>query len=145
MTTFRCELLAATLAAAAGFAAPTSAQIWPDPKACGNIDPSTQRECISRRIAAKERELDRLYLAALTSVRAGFAKWGQNDNRMHPRYFMQAQTDWKRFVRSNCTATSAFGGGSNSSISDRYGACYEHQLDQRIELFKQVAEGTYGI
>ena len=84
-----------------------------------------------------------LYPRALVQARRGFAKWGRNDNRMHPRFFEQAHRDWRRFVDSNCTATAAFGGGSNSSISDRQTHCLEQELDRRIELYERMGKGSF--
>jgi uncharacterized protein YecT (DUF1311 family) len=119
--------------------------VWPNPGDCSNISPIEQRQCISRRMDAKERTLERLYPKALASVKAGFAKWGSGDIRMNPIHFVRAHRDWRRFVDSNCTALAAFGGGSNSSISDREAECHERELDQRIALYRQLANGTYGL
>ena len=110
---------------------------------CNSISPSVVRACVERRIQAKERRLAALYPRALAQVRRGFAKWGRNDNRLHPRIFEQAHRDWSRFVDSNCIATAAFGGGSNSSISDRETYCREQELDRRIELYRRMANGIY--
>ena len=118
--------------------------VWPSPGNCSNISPIEQRQCISRRIEAKERTLERLYTKALATVKAGFAKWGAGDIRTNPSHFIQAHHDWRRFVGSNCTTLAAFGGGSNSSISDREAECHERELDQRIALYRQFADGTYG-
>ena len=74
----------------------------------------------------------------------GFANWGAGDIRTNPSHFIQAHHDWRRFVGSNCTTLAAFGGGSNSSISDREAECHERELDQRIALYRQFADGTYG-
>ena len=117
--------------------------VWPNPGNCSNISPDVQRQCIKRRIETKQLTLERLYPKALAAARA--AKWGTGDRRMSPRYFVQAHRDWGRFVGSNCTALAAFGGGSNSSISDREAECHERELDQRIALYRQLADGTYGL
>ena len=119
--------------------------VWPRAGECSNIDPTTQRRCIGRRVEAKDRVVKQLYPRALASVRSGFARWGRNDTRLDPRHFAQAHRDWERFIASNCRATGAFGGGSNSSISDRITQCYERELDERIQLYRQIAEGTYGL
>jgi hypothetical protein len=118
--------------------------VWPSPRECSNIDRRTQRRCIGRRVEAKSRLVEQLFPRALASVRSGFGKWGRNDSRLDPRRFAEAHRDWKRYIGSNCTAVGAIGGGSNSSISDRITACYERELDARIELYRQIAEGTYG-
>jgi hypothetical protein len=119
--------------------------VWPNPRDCSNIDPSRQRQCISRRVERKTGTLERLYPKALAAVKAGFAKWGEGDTRMNPRYFVQAHRDWRRFVDSNCTVLAAFGGGSNSSISDRLTECHERALDERIALYRGLADGSYGL
>jgi hypothetical protein len=118
--------------------------VWPNPGACSNISPNDQRRCIGRRVAAKQRSLERLYPRALAAVQSGFAKWGATDNRLHPRHFVRAHREWRQFVDSNCIAVGAFGGGSNSSVSDRITECYERELDERIRLYRQLADGTYG-
>ena len=112
---------------------------------CSNISPRVQRMCIGRRIERKQRQMETLYPRALAQVRSSHARWGRNDNRMHPRFFEQAQKDWRRFVQSNCTAAAAFGGGSNTSITDRFMQCYEEELDRRIALFQRMAGGRYGL
>ena len=119
--------------------------MWPNPARCSNISPILERQCISRRVEAKQRTLEGLYPRALAAVKAGFAKWGAGDTRMNPRYFVEAHRDWRRFVESNCTALAAFGGGSNSSISDRETECHERELDERILLYRQLADETYGL
>ncbi len=128
---------------------PASAQspsgVWANPRDCSNISPSVERQCISRRVEAKERTVERLYPQALSAVRAGFAKWGHLDNRLNPRHFIRAHRDWRQFIDSNCTAVGAFGGGSNSSVSDRVTECHERALDERIELYRRLADGSYGI
>jgi hypothetical protein len=96
-------------------------------------------------VEAKQRTVERLYPQALAAVRSGFAQWGRSDNRLNPGHFIQAHHDWKRFVSSNCVAVGAFGGGSNSSVSDRVTACHERELDSRIQLYRQMAAGTYGL
>lgn len=111
---------------------------------CSNISPTVQRACIGRRVEAKSRLLDQLYTSALAAVRAGFANWGRHDQRMDPRHFVKAHREWRQFIGNNCTAVGAFGGGSNSSISDRITDCYERALDGRIQLYRQIADGTLG-
>jgi uncharacterized protein YecT (DUF1311 family) len=117
---------------------------WPQPNDCANISPQVQRSCIGRRIERKQKQMESLYPRALAQVRRGSAQWGSNDNRLHPRFFVAAQRDWRRFVQSNCTAAAAFGGGSNSSITDRFMLCYEQEVDRRIALFRQMADGSYN-
>ena len=138
-------LLAALALFAVGLPSYVSAQYWPDAKECSNIDVFAERACISSRVEVKERELVRLYEEALVEVKAQFKEYGHRDDRLDPDNFVQAQVDWKRFVDSNCESTGAYGGGSNSSISDRIFACYEYELDRRIELFTQMADGSYGL
>ena len=146
MTIFRSRVFRVALAFfAIGLPSFVSAQYWPDAKECSNIDPFTERACISRRVEGKERELERLYSEALAEVQAQFKDYGDRDNRLDPNNFVRAQRDWKRFVDSNCQSTGAYGGGSNSSISERIFACYEYELDQRIELFRQMADRNYGL
>ena len=144
MTICRCRVLlfALTLLPAA---VPASAQYWPDAKECSNINPFTERECIARRVEDKERVLERLYDEALAEVQRQFAEYGDRDNRLDPGNFVQAQADWKRFVDSHCLSSGAYGGGSNSSISERIYACYEFELDRRIAMFRQMADGSYGL
>ena len=142
---FAAALIASTILIEQRLPAQSATGLWPTPRHCSNIDPLRQRQCISRRVAGKVRTLERLYPKALAAVKVGFAKWGEGDTRMNPRYFVQAHRDWRRFVDSNCTALAAFGGGSNSSISDRNTECHERELDQRIALYRQLADGTYGL
>ena len=111
---------------------------------CNNISPWVTRACIGRRLEAKDRLVRSLYPRALASVRSGFAKWGRQDTRLNPRHFADAHRDWQRFIASNCRALGAFGGGSNTSISDRITRCHERELDARIQLYRQIADGTYG-
>jgi hypothetical protein len=118
---------------------------WPQTRECSNISPSVQRRCIARRIDAKQQVLSALYPKALRAVGEGYAKWGRGDQRLNPKHFVEAHRDWRRYVESNCTALGAFGGGSNSSIGDRLAECHERELDERIQLYRQLAEGTYGL
>jgi hypothetical protein len=128
-----------------GAFAQTAGGMWPQPRECSNISPSVQRSCIERRIETKERTLNQLYPNAVAAARSQFAKWGRNDNRLDPRHFIQAHADWGRFVASNCIAIGAIGGGSNSSISDRVAECRERALDERIALYRAIADGSYGL
>jgi uncharacterized protein YecT (DUF1311 family) len=116
----------------------------PEAGECSNISPTVQRQCIGRRVEAKSRLVNQLYTPALAAVRAGFAKWGRHDRRLDPRHFIRAHREWRQFIDSDCTAVGAFGGGSNSSISDRITQCYERALDERIQLYRQIADGTLG-
>jgi uncharacterized protein YecT (DUF1311 family) len=129
----------------AGMAFSASAQYWPDAKECSNIDPFTQRECIDRRVEEKERVLAQVYEEALAEVKRQYADFGERDNRLDPRNFVQAQKDWQRFVDSHCLSTGAFGGGNSPWISERVTACHEYEIDRRIELFRQMADGSYGL
>jgi uncharacterized protein YecT (DUF1311 family) len=133
-----------TIALAALALSTLSAQTTAPPDQCSNVSPQVERQCIGRRIERKQRRMETLYPRALAQVRRGYVRWGRNDNRMQPRFFEQAQRDWRRFVQSHCTATAAFGGGSNSSITDRFMDCYEQEIDRRIELFGRMADGSYG-
>ena len=119
--------------------------VWPSPRECSNISPNELRRCIGRRVDAKQRTLGQLYPRALAAVQSRFAKWGRNDTRLKPRYFVNAHREWRQFVDSNCTAVGAFGGGSSSSISDRISQCRERAIDERIQFYRQLADGTYGI
>jgi uncharacterized protein YecT (DUF1311 family) len=83
-----------------------------------------------------------LYAKALVRVRKSYAEHGEFDNRTAPRFLIAAQRDWKRFVDANCTVTGSFGGGSNSSISDRITGCEEDELDRRISYLRDLVDGT---
>ncbi|HEY8592095.1 MAG TPA: hypothetical protein VIL42_04425 [Sphingomicrobium sp.] len=130
------------LSAAATGQAPSRAS--PAAGECSTISPVAQRRCVGRRVETKDRLVRNLYLQALASVRAGMAKWGRHDSRLDPRHFAEAHRDWLRFIASNCRAVGAIGGGSNSFVSDRITDCYERELDERIQLYRRIAEGTYG-
>ncbi len=139
------SLVALLVSAAPATMTPPSGGVWPQPGKCSSIDPAGQRRCIGRRVEAKNKLVDQLYPKALATVRAGAVKWGGNDRRTDPRNFTAAHQDWRRFIASNCRALGAIGGGSNSAISDRITACYERELDGRIQLYRQIAAGTYGL
>jgi uncharacterized protein YecT (DUF1311 family) len=112
---------------------------------CSNIDPFAERECASKRIAAKERLLQATYRRAMRSVRKNFARYGQSDNRSNPAYLTRSQAAWKQYVDNDCKVQAAFGGGSNPSISDREMDCYEDALDKRIESLRQLADETLNV
>jgi uncharacterized protein YecT (DUF1311 family) len=146
MTIYRSRLLIFVLALlGSGIGVAASAQYWPEAKECSNINPFTERECIDRRVEEKERVLAGLYDEALAEVRRQYAEFGDRDNRLDPRNFIQAQKDWKRYVDSHCLATGAYGGGNSPWISERVTACHEYEIDRRIELFRQMADGSYGL
>jgi uncharacterized protein YecT (DUF1311 family) len=143
MTTFRSSAL--TLIFALAFAGTATAQPKADAdRQCSNIDPFVERACVDRRIAEKEKRLEHLYVQALQSVRNDAQRYGRNDNRSDPKYLEQSQTAWRRFVDADCTVRAAFGGGSNSAISDRETECWESALDQRLEFLGELANGSYG-
>jgi len=131
--------VASAICAPAISAAPTKTE-----QECGNINPQTVRSCLSRRIEAKEQHLGTVYTRALAAVADGFKKYGGFDNRTDPMFLRKSQAEWVRFVEDDCTVQAAFGGGSNSSISDRLTDCYEGELDRRIAFLEQLADGSFG-
>ena len=147
MTIFRFSLVLAF--ALASSISPYSNAVWaaePAPTAsCLNIDPFAERQCASKRIAAKERLLQATYSRAMRSVRKNFARYGQSDNRSNPVYLTRSQGAWKQYVDNDCKVQAAFGGGSNRSISDREMDCYEDALEKRIELLRELADGTLNV
>lgn len=122
-------------------AGPVAAQP-PAPDPCSNIDPSTERDCFGRRIAGKEREMDRLYAGALAAVRTSHERYGSGDSRTSPDFLRRSQAAWRLFADGNCSVIAAYGGGSNSAISDREMDCYEAELDRRIAFLRELAEGS---
>jgi uncharacterized protein YecT (DUF1311 family) len=131
------------LALTLGHPAAAAQPLAPNPSdRCSGSDPSSERACIGRRIAGKEREMGRLYARALTAVRASNRRHGQEDGRTGPDFLRRSQAAWRQFVDSNCTVRAAYGGGSNSSISDRETACREAELDGRIAFLRQLATGS---
>jgi uncharacterized protein YecT (DUF1311 family) len=84
----------------------------------------------------------RLYTRALAAVRTSYERYGSSDSRTSPDFLERSQAAWRRFADSNCTVVAAYGGGSNSAISDRETACYEEELDRRIGFLRQLAEGS---
>ncbi|MDV3456304.1 lysozyme inhibitor LprI family protein [Sphingomonas sp. HF-S4] len=141
MTIFRFELALLVLAAIPSSGAAARQSIG---ASCDNVDPFVERECVDRRIEAKKRRLASLYTEALTAVRGNFARYGSQDNRSNPDYLMRSQMSWTQFVDNDCKVQAAFGGGSNSSISERETGCYEDALDRRIEFLEQLADGSFG-
>ena len=125
-------------------ACPAAAQNEQPVDTCGNIDPASESQCISRRVEQKERRLTGIYPKALASVRSSFRKYGNEDNRTDPKYLEQSQARWKLFIESDCAVQAAFGGGSNPSISRRELVCHEDALDARIKLLDQLADGSFG-
>jgi uncharacterized protein YecT (DUF1311 family) len=80
--------------------------------------------------------------SARKAVTRNFALHGANDLRTAPKYLDASQAAWKSYVRNNCTVIAAYGGGSNSAISNREMYCYEEELDRRIRFLRDVANGT---
>ena len=107
---------------------------------CANIDPSKERSCISARIENKESLLAQAFVRARAVVAQGYALYGHSDVRTDPKYLDESQAAWKSYVDANCTVVAALGGGSNSAISDREGACYEKELDLRIAFLREVED-----
>lgn len=149
MTIFRFERLLLTLSLLPSL--PATAAMAQSPAAnardrCSHIDPSTERACINRRIAGKEREMGRLYTRALAAVRASYRRYGDEDSRTSPEFLRRSQAAWRQFVDSNCAVRAAYDGGSNSSISDRETDCREGELDRRIAFLRQLAtaSGMFG-
>jgi uncharacterized protein YecT (DUF1311 family) len=138
-------LLVATLAASVGGLSSAAPGAQPANSDCSNISPIVERECLGRRIAAKERLLGATFRLAMQSVRKNFARYGQWDKRSDPIYLTRSQAAWKQYVDSDCKVQAGFGGGSNPSISDREMDCYEGALDKRIEFLRQLADGTFGV
>jgi uncharacterized protein YecT (DUF1311 family) len=93
----------------------------------------------------KEQLLATTYRQAMKSVRANFARYGQWDIRSDPSHLSQSQSAWKQYVDNDCKVRAAFGGGSNSSISDREMACYEEALEKRIEALRSLADGRLNV
>ena len=109
---------------------------------CGNIDPFAVRKCVGARIDRKERLMSRQLISARRAVARNFARYGVNDIRTAPTYLDASQAAWKRYVEDNCTVIAAYGGGSNSAISDRKMHCYEEELDRRVRFLRDVTNGT---
>ena len=146
MTTFRFSLLLA-VALASSIPLHSSVVRAAEPartNSCADISPIVERECASKRIVAKERLLKATYRQAMKSVQKNFARYGQWDKRSDPVYLIRSQTAWKQYVDNDCRVQAAFGGGSNPSITDREMECYEDALDKRLELLRQLADGTFG-
>jgi uncharacterized protein YecT (DUF1311 family) len=142
MTTSRCEARIGISLLLLLVAAPISAQSPTKAADCSNIDPFMERKCVSARITQKEQQLADLVLRARSAVTGSFSRYGDFDNRTDPRFLDKSQFAWKSFVESNCTVVGAYGGGSNSAISDRITACYESELDHRAKFFTDLVEGT---
>ena len=123
-------------------AANVSVQAQGAPDACSSIDPFAVRKCAGSRIERKEQQMAQLFAQARRVVARNFRRYGNYDRRTNPTFLEQSQTAWKRFVDSNCTVVAAYGGGSNSAISDRLLHCYEGELDRRIQFLRDVAKGT---
>jgi uncharacterized protein YecT (DUF1311 family) len=107
---------------------------------CANIDPWTERRCIGARVEKKEGLLAQAFVRARAVVAQGYALYGHSDIRTDPKYLDESQAAWKSYVDANCTVVAALGGGSNSAISDREGACYEKELDLRIAFLREVED-----
>ena len=111
-----------------------------DAETCGNIDPSVQRKCVGTRIDAKVAKMEVLFVRARAEVAKSFAAYGRHDNRTDPRRLDAAQSAWRSFAEAHCDVVAAYGGGSNSAISDRATECFEDELDRRTEFLRQLAE-----
>lgn len=105
---------------------------------CSNIDPWTERTCISARIKKKEALLAQAFVRARVVVAKSYALYRHSDIRTDPKYLDESQAAWKSYVDANCTVVAALGGGSNSAITDREGACYEKELDLRVAFLREV-------
>ena len=145
MTIFRCELLGAMAVLVPAFAAAAAPAVEAEAtpaETCRRIDPSAERACIGERVERKVRTMRAIYPRAVARLRENYSRSGDRDNRTAPRFLVRAQKEWERFVDDNCTVTGSFGGGSNSSISDRIQDCYEQELDRRIAYLGDLAEGV---
>ena len=109
---------------------------------CANIDPFAVRKCVGARIDRKERLMSRQLVSARRAVAQNFARYGANDIRIAPKYLDASQAAWKQYVENNCTVIGAYGGGSNSAISDRKMHCYEEELDRRVRFLRDLTKGT---
>jgi uncharacterized protein YecT (DUF1311 family) len=109
---------------------------------CSSIDPSEARACVGVRIESKERILADVLASARERVARSHATYGHRDNRTAPRFLDRSQTAWRSYAETSCTVSAALGGGSNSAISDRLTACFEEELDRRIRLLRELADGT---
>jgi uncharacterized protein YecT (DUF1311 family) len=146
MTIFRYSL-AASLVPLAGFCCAASAAQGAAQKvdACSNINPMVQRRCVGQRIERKDRVLAKVYPTALAAVGRSFAKYGRSDIRTHPKHLRQSHAAWGAFVKNDCAVRSAFGGGSNMAIEDRYLDCYEGELDKRLDFLRKLSDDSYGL
>ncbi len=109
---------------------------------CSSISPSEVRACVAARMQRKELLLKIVFESARKRVAESHAKYGSWDSRTAPAHLDRSQMAWSAYVEANCTVTAAFGGGSNSAISDRYESCFENELDRRIAFLRAVSDGT---
>ena len=142
MTIFRFSLLLFCLFLAASASAAEDAPNVHRIGECGNIDPSAVRKCVGARIDRKERLMSRQLVSARRAVARNFARYGVADIRIAPKYLDASQAAWKQYVENNCTVIGAYGGGSNSAISDRKMHCYEEELDRRVRFLRDLTKGT---
>ena len=113
--------------------------------ACSSINPSEARACVGVRIEGKERILADILASVRARVARSHAAYGHLDNRTAPRFLDRSQTAWRSYAQASCTVSAALGGGSNSAISDRLTACFEEELDRRIRLLRELADGTGSV
>jgi uncharacterized protein YecT (DUF1311 family) len=146
MTIFRFELFSCVSSLLLLVTASAAASEERRPAECSNIDPFAVRKGVGARIERKEQLMGQQFIKARKAVAQSFAHYGSNDSRTDPRFLDHSQAAWKRFVENNCTVIAAYGGGSNSAISDRLMYCYEGELDHRIEFLRGAAEasGEFG-
>ncbi len=130
----------------AGTAEPASggstARLSPPADTCSSINPSEARACVGVRIESKERILTDILSSARERVARSHAAYGRWDNRTAPRFLDRSQAAWRSYAEANCTVSAALGGGSNSAISDRLTACFEEELDRRIRMLRELADGA---
>ncbi len=123
---------------------PTAPQPGPV-QTCSSLSPSEVRMCVSARIQSKERTLTHVLARTRERVARSHADYGHWDNRTAPHFVDRSQAAWASYVEANCTVSAAFGGGSNSAISDRFSACFEEELDSRIRFLRDLSDGTGAV
>ena len=109
---------------------------------CASISASEARACIGARMRSKELLLRVVLGTARKRVAESHANYGYWDGRTAPAHLDQSQAAWSAYVEANCTVAAAFGGGSNSAISDRFTSCFEDELDRRIAFLRALPDGT---
>jgi uncharacterized protein YecT (DUF1311 family) len=141
MTIFRFSLAVAAVLLVAAAGRVGAAQHAVNGDECANIDPFTQRRCVSARIERNEAAMNKLFAQARAAIARSYDHNGKYDTRTHPRFLDRSQAEWRRFVMDNCTVTAAYGASSNSWISDRLANCYEEELGRRIRFLGDLASG----